>query len=368
MMVLRHIGPPTATATVVSHEEHEDEEDGSSPIDLSKKHVPSSEVPRHLTKPPFLSHPRSHQSRTVQDLSARLCRTVGAQSEVRWREAQQALSRNDEENSYSSPDSGLHRDSLGEDEDFHHNSRRQSFIPLSRIHARYNQRNDEPLVLETDDNSRVSNKSDPPTSDQVQTKRARLDCLIANIKQSKPIDRSQRNSDDRSSGDLVTSSDEIPTDLTESSRSGRSMAIVGMDGFQIQPPEDEDEPCDLACPKPRSNSLPETNLFDTWKNKLPPKNVPPLSPSEAAKMYGIDPETYQQQMMQLQLTSAAMMGDSGGLLKAMGSYPPWVYLGYYSQLLHSFQAQEILRQYAMQSQNITQIRCNLPAIERGSFS
>jgi hypothetical protein len=125
-----------------------------------------------------------------------------------------------------------------------------------------------------------------------------------------------------------------------------------MDRFRIHASEEEEEPCNLACPKQRT-SIPEANLLDMWKNKLPLKGLPPLSPSEAAKMYGGDPEAYQQQMMQLQLSSAAaMMGDTGGLLKATQSYPPWVYLGYYSQIVQQhFQAQEILRQYAMQSSN-----------------
>jgi hypothetical protein len=198
--------------------------------------------------------------------------------------------------------------------------------------------------------------------------------MVSHIKQSKPPkDRQHRHSgdDDTSSGDHVISSDEIAEDgpadlrnlglrLAESTMGGANPLAICRDGFPMR--SDEDEPCNLAFTKGRSNnSCSDTIPFEMWKIKGS-KTMQPLSPSDAAKMYSADPESYQQQMMQLQLTSAAMLGDPGGLLKAMGNYPPWVYLGYYSQLLHSYQAQEILRQYAMQSQNST------PPVSQGEKS
>jgi hypothetical protein len=299
---------------------------------------------------------------------------------------------NDEDNnSYSSPDSGLHRDSPGEgeDEDVSPNkstsppislsSRKQpqSLIPLSLIRARYNHNQHRGGGDPSPGPANVAAEEEKaPTGDQVKTKRARLEEMVTNIKSSK--DRTRRNSgDDDSSGDHVTSSDEVtddsPTDLRNSAfrnesplEAAKRAAInlnLSRDVFRVHDEEDMDEePCNLVCPKSRGASLSDTQNFDAWKNKVPQKTMQPLSPSDAAKMYGVDPETYQQQMMQLQLTSAAMLGDPGGLLKAMGGYPPLVYLGYYSQLLHSFQAQEILRQYAMQSQNIT------PTVSQGEKS
>jgi len=347
-MVLRHIRPPPAMTTVVSHEEHDEDDEESSPIDLSNKHnVPPSEVPRNMSNKPQISHPRvPPTARMLHGINSRLCRTLGAQSDVRWREGPQGLlSGNDDESSF------------GEEEDIPSSEdRRQNFIPLSRIQARYHQRHDEPLLADEspDDHSHVSPKSDSTTPDQVQSKRARLDCLISHIKQSKPLDSSGRNSDDNSSGEhRVSYGESGPQGLQTSPREPPPFNILGLDRFRIHASEEDEEPCNLACSKQRPNTATEANLIEAWKNKGPLKGMPPMSPSEAAKVYGVDPETYQKHMIQLQLTSAAMMGDSGGLMKVMQGCPPWVFFGYYSQILQNFQAQEILRQYAMQSTNPT---------------
>jgi hypothetical protein len=295
---------------------------------------------------------------------------------VRWRDVSFLHPHDEDNNSYSSPDSGLQRDSPGEDDEQAasaatpplRSSRRQNLIPLSLIRARYHQSHR--TTSESSNNGQDEDCSSTKpynAADQVKTKRARLEEMVSHIKQVVPKkSRSQRLSgdDDTSSGGHATSSDEIadesPTDLRSASyRSdgigeSREILTVPHDIFRLQR-NDADEPCNLAYPKAGSESPIQEgiNPMDLWKGRIPLKNAQSLSPAEAAKLYGVDPETYQQQIMQLHLTSAAMMGDPGGLLKAIGNYPPWVYLGYYSQLIQNFQAQEIIRQYAMQSQSAT---------------
>jgi hypothetical protein len=460
MMVLRQPGP--TSATVVRHEEMaQDEERPTIPIDLSNKHSSSSpEIPRHLSRSPYLSiipttirpllSPRtppnfnnnnnttvnnnnlnkSNSPRSVASgesspsprVESNSSNSIGSgsrsrrkpnhyhhhndmASEMRWSGGGVPV-----EELNSSPDSGLHRDSPGEDEDLSFGKdptpplslstsirkQPQSLIPLSIIRARYSHKlraEEQEQMLNEEDNNVTSPNSGRP-KDQVLTKRARLEEMVTHIKSSK--DRSRRNSgdDDTSSGGHVTSSDEVaedaPTDLRSGNSNFRHRLINPNKGPIINGSvlnfkrrnnnselnEDdmmmEDEPCNLVCPKSNNVSINNNNNnvsnrssmsrtddegFEAWKNaNKPSANMKPdhsFSPAEAAKMLGIEPDAYQQQMMQFQLQSAAMLGDPGGLLKAMGPYPPLVYLGYYSQLLHSFQAQEILRQYAMQSNPAT---------------
>jgi len=436
MMVLRHAGPPSAT--VVSHEEMAQDEDRPPiPIDLSNKHSSSSspEMPRHLAKNPFLSiipttirpllsprtppnnylnnnnintnnnvskcnnsssSPRSGESspRVLEGRNKRKHGTYNESttSEMRWSGG--VLSTEDIN---SSPDSGLHRDSPGEDEDVAFGKdptpplairkQSQSLIPLSIIRARYSHKlradvDQEPMVVMNEDEGGTGISPGSRPKDQVLTKRARLEEMVTHIKSSK--DRSRRNSgdDDTSSGGHdVNSSDEVtedgPTDLRSSSSSSLRARLInscanGLNLKRVDENDEEDvtlneEPCNLVCPKNNNYNINNNNnnnnnrsgmsrteesTLEAWKNanKSPgSKQNLPFSPVEAAKVLGIEPDAYQQQMMQFQLQSAAMLGDPSGLLKAMGPYPPLVYLGYYSQLLHSFQAQEILRQYAMQS-------------------
>lgn len=397
MMVLRHLGPPSTTVTP----NHEDisADDDRVPMDLSNKHhshsVPEisrlnrnqflSILPRPLSSPrtPPSQHyilnnnnnnnnnihnnelkcnsPHSSNSESLESSPRgkgdvwRLRRKDLSKS--RWREGRPEDDINSIDiNSHSSPDSGLHRDSPGEDEDIPTSQpgstpplRKQGhLIPLSIIRARY----PHPAEgLPTDEENSL-----PPRQDKVLTKRARLEEMVTHIKSSK--DRSRRTSgdDDTSSGGHATSSDEIVEDGRDL-RNYNNLLTKGSGscGNQASSKDDimEDEPCNLVCSESRTR---EDLQYDGWKsNPSPPKpSCDSLSPMEAAKLLGMDPETYQQQMMQLQLTSAAMLGgDPTGMLKGMGPYPPWVYLGYYSQILQSFQAQEILRQYAIQSNPLT---------------
>lgn len=215
-----------------------------------------------------------------------------------------------------------------------------NFIPLSRI--RFHQRRKEQLLDESAEDDSV--KSESATTEQVLTKRARLDCLISHIKQSKPLERSEPSSDEDHPG---LHSEEQRRDPAQELT---PFNLFGMDKFQFRVSEENDS-CNASSRK--ECSLLESSLMDACKNKLPLKGISPLSPSEAVKIYGGDPETYQQQLMQLQLSSTSpMLGDASGFLKTVQNFPPWVYLGYYSQIVQQhFQAQEILRQYAIQSSN-----------------
>ena len=129
MMVLRHIGP--LSCKIVSRE---DEEDIAAPIDLSKKHVPI-EVPHrrssnHNKAAPYISivpsvaHAQSRNLnilRNTEQNNNRLCAISASASapngDVRWREVSLVQPNDEDNNSYSSPDSGLQRDSPGEDDE-----------------------------------------------------------------------------------------------------------------------------------------------------------------------------------------------------------------------------------------------------------
>lgn len=454
-MVLRHLGPPSTTVTTTtSHEEltHDDDR-GGAPMDLSNKHhsvLP--EIPRHhhplnhrnqflssILPRPFSSPrtPPSHlhnnsynnilnnnnnnnnepksnspQSSNSEENSPRgkgdvwRLRRKDLSKSSRWRDGGGGgsgggrMANNNEDdisNSHSSPDSGLHRDSPGEDEDLMMMSSHstattpplrkqgQHLIPLSIIRARYPQPMEGGGNLSQEDED--NNSSTTKKKDKVLTKRARLEEMVTHIKSSK--DRSRRNSgdDDTSSGGHATSSDEIIDDGSREAvlqsyhqpflNNKGNIGCLNLKRTNLHHDADmmimDDEPCNLVCSEGRGRPEDEDEeeedhlQYNGWvknanNNKINSSSSPQnnnnkpspdsLSTTEAAKLLGLDPETYQQQMVQLQLTSAAMLGgDPTGMLKGMGNYPPWVYLGYYSQILQSFQAQEILRQYAMQSNN-----------------
>jgi len=484
MMVLRHIvGPPSATVVVARTKEDDDEmmmmgggsgseDENTSTTDNAKMNIPSNSgaSSMHTTPSPNpTNHTNPPSSSIPIDLSKKRVRTPTSAVYVRTHHHPSAAgSRHsghehylpkknggsppmastvpshvqahgpysvgrsnpwDEENAFSSPDSGLH----GEDEESQHihNSNTtnildgnrssplssqncsQSLIPLSLIRARYNHnssssssgsnKNDTPprVGLTSPGNERPAGK----TKIMKESKRARLEEMVTHIKTTKEKDSGDEESSSTVSSGAghLTSSDEVAeeraTDLTRRSRRKpisllhnrrRKEILMMMEQQHHRQHEEEeeeemmDEPCNLVSPrKLLSSSAIEISPSDEWKKENTAAGLLHLgaqgimkgggdaqldeaaaAAAAAAKLYGIDPEAYQQQMMQLQLTSAAMMGganggagspgpDSAGLMKNMGSYPPWLYLGYYSQLLHSFQAQEILRQYALQSQGLT---------------
>lgn len=401
-----------------------------SPVNFSTRRSSPSSVqqppPNNSTVVSSSPHASSHNNNNTLQQNRRNSR----KSDLRWRELSSVVHHHvsgddDDNNTYSSPDSGLHRDSPGEEDEvsstkplspstmwrnlaamsasstkyISNNSasgtpllRKQTqqpgLIPLSLIRAKYNHTNVSPDRFSSWDEEHLLATPEKHRSEGGgrgdQTKRARLEEMVSQIKTTK--DPRTRNysgdDDDMSSGGHVTSSDEVvddgPTDLRNNVgyRGGRGggdkrMMLMGGSGRkevesdkvamnlikdEYDDEEEDDEPCNLAYPK-SSSPRPDGLDISQWKKQAQFKNSSspfPLSPTDAAKLYGIDPDTYQQQIMQLQLTSAAMLGDPGSLLKALGSYPPWVYMGYYSQLLQSFQAQEILRQYAIQSTNQSQ--------------
>lgn len=391
-----------------------------SPVNFSTRRSPSSHPsPTQVSgvvSTPHLNSTSSHSNNNHHPNHHHHHHRRSRKADLRWRELSVHGSADDDDNTYSSPDSGLHRDSPGEEDEVTSTKplspstmwrmasatsasnaaatsallRRQcqqhpSLIPLSLIRAKYNHTHGSPDRFASWEEEHLSSseksrpdEGEPRRGDQVQTKRARLEEMVSQIKTTKDRTRHYSGDDDSSSGGHVTSSDEVvddgPTDLRSTTpyRSRDKGILLAKLARKPEPQkvglnltkdeyddeeEDGDEPCNLAYPKsssPRADGLD----MEQWKKQAQLKSTSPfpLSPTDAAKLYGIDPDTYQQQIMQLQLLqqSAAMLGDPSSLLKALGSYPPWVYMGYYSQLLQSFQAQEILRQYAIQSSSSTQ--------------
>lgn len=404
----------------LSAKSHNNNYKSESPVNFSVRKSPSSQQPplpnnHHVStvvsSPQASSHSHLYNSHPQQQHHHRRSR----KSEVRWRELSSAVhgsGDDDDNNTYSSPDSGLHRDSPGEEDDvtstkplspstmwrnlaamsasakfgnttgstplLRKQSTQPGLIPLSLIRAKYNHTNVSPdrYASWEEEHLLSSDKTRPEggRGDHVQNKRARLEEMVSQIKTTKDTrTRHYSGDDDTSSGGHVTSSDEVvddgPTDLRSNAsynnngRDKERMLLMGarkeesdkvalnLIKDEYEEEDDDDEPCNLTYAKSSTPRTAEGIDIEQWKKQAQLKSASPfpLSPTDAAKLYGIDPDTYQQQIMQLQLTSAAMLGDPGGLLKALGSYPPWVYVGYYSQLLQSFQAQEILRQYAIQS-------------------